>query len=59
MVKINGVSFERRLVCTRVIGFAGLESGENGTMKYQEHVTEHYLGVVAFIDSIPFPIFEM
>ncbi|MCS6930517.1 MAG: hypothetical protein NZM43_13600, partial [Saprospiraceae bacterium] len=60
MVKINGVSFERSLVCTRVRGFRGEEGVEGSEyMKYQEHLTEHYFGVLAFIDSVPFPISEM
>jgi hypothetical protein len=60
MVKINGVSFERKLVCTRVVGAWGSENRDNNeTLKYQEHITEHYFGVLAFIESIPFPVEDM
>ncbi|MCS6930515.1 MAG: hypothetical protein NZM43_13590 [Saprospiraceae bacterium] len=60
IVKINGVSFERSLVCTRVRGSWGFQrEGQQEVLNYQEHITEHFFGVLTFIDAIPFPISEM
>jgi hypothetical protein len=51
--------FERKLVCTRVRSDND-EKLDHG-LKYQEHITEHYFGLVAFfqIPAEPFPMNDM